>query len=116
MLNTGSKAVGRIKPVGYESEKVGRKYKYHRGHIIANRLGGTGTDIRNLTTLHAKANSPEMWRREKNVREAVRRGENVKYKVEPVYKGEEVVPRGVTMYAEGDKGFKQYLTILNRRN
>ena len=52
---------------------------------------------------------------EGSVRKAVEAGEVVQYSVKPIYEGNTLIPSGVTVKAEGDKGFYIYQTILNRK-
>ena len=61
------------------------------------------------------ANSPKMRDHEQDVKRQILKGENVKYGVKTVFVGEESRARGVTINADGDNGYKKYVTILNRR-
>ena len=79
---------------------------------MGNQLGGAGDDPRNLTTLFQ---NPVMSSVEGSVRKAVEAGEVVQYSVKPIYEGNTLIPSGVTIKAEGDKGFYIYQTILNRK-
>jgi hypothetical protein len=111
MLNTGSAASRSIRPAGFVSGEV----NHARGHLISRLLGGSGRDPRNLTTLfHRPANTPVMSRFEQQVANAVRGGQTVRYEVVPIYRGSELIPRGVTMRATGDGGFRLHVTVLNR--
>ena len=60
-------------------------------------------------------NHPVMSSVEGSVRKAVEAGEVVQYSVKPIYEGNTLIPSGVTIKAEGDKGFYIYQTILNRK-
>ena len=47
---------------------------------------------------------------------AVRGGQTVRYQVTPIYRGGEVIPRGVTLRAIGDDAlqpFEMHVTVLN---
>ena len=44
----------------------------------------------------------------------VRAGETVRYEAVPIYRGSELIPRGVTLRATGDGGFRLHVTVLNR--
>jgi hypothetical protein len=48
------------------------------------------------------------------VANAVRGGQTVRYEVVPIYRGSELIPRGVTLRATGDGGFRLHVTVLNR--
>jgi len=79
------------------------------------RISGSGKESRNLVTLFQNpTNTPVMSNIEKSVYDAVQAGEKIQYSVEPVYVGSELVPRGVTITANGDKGFAIRQTVINR--
>ena len=112
MVGTGTPAKSSIKPAGFEGQKAG----HARGHLLGNQLGGAGDDPRNLTTLFQNpVKHPVMSSVEGSVRKAVEAGEVVQYSVKPIYEGNTLIPSGVTIKAEGDKGFYIYQTILNRK-
>ena len=111
MLGTGTSAARSIRPAGFGGQAAG----HARGHLIARSLGGSGTDARNLTTLFQRgANSPVMRDFEAQVANAVRGGQTVRYEVVPIYRGAELVPRGVTLRAAGSGGFRLDVTVLNK--
>lgn len=87
----------------------------HRGHILAKDLGGTGRDVKNLTPLHARTNSPVMRGHEQEVKRQVVSGDNVKYRSTSIYMEGKILARGITIEAVGDNGYYKYVTILNRR-
>lgn len=102
MVGTGTPAKSSIKPAGFGGQKAG----HARGHLLGNQLGGAGDDPRNLTTLFQNpVNHPVMSSVEGSVRKAVEAGEVVRYSVKPIYEGNTLIPSGVTIKAEGDKGF-----------
>ena len=112
MVGTGTPAKSSIKPAGFGGQKAG----HARGHLLGNQLGGAGDDPGNLTTLFQNpVNHPVMSSVEGSVRKAVEAGEVVQYSVKPIYEGNTLIPSGVTVKAEGDKGFYIYQTILNRK-
>jgi hypothetical protein len=51
---------------------------------------------------------------EAQVAGAVRGGQTVRYEVVPIYRGAELVPRGVTLRAAGSGGFRLDVTVLNK--
>ena len=111
MLNTGSAASRSIRPAGF----AGGSANHARGHLISRLLGGSGRDARNLTTLYQNpVNTPVMRGFEQQVANAVRGGQTVRYEVVPIYRGSELIPRGVTLRATGDGGFRLHATVLNR--
>lgn len=110
MLRTGTSANRRIIPPGFTDGTV-----QARGHLIANVLGGSGNTPRNLTTLWSNANYPVMRRFEAEVQRAVEAGQTVRYQVTPIYRGSELIPRGVTMRAigSGTTPLSRHITVLN---
>lgn len=113
MLGTGTPAKASIKPAGFGGQKAG----HARGHLLGNQLGGAGDEPRNLTTLFQNpVNHPVMSSVEGSGRKAVEAGEVVQYSVKPIYEGNTLIASGVTINAEGDKGFYIYQTILNRKS
>nr|WP_281167514.1 polymorphic toxin-type HINT domain-containing protein [Actinopolyspora mortivallis] len=97
MINTGSRA--RKTPVGFVSGKS--PYGHARGHLLAKVLGGSGKDLRNLTTIyHDPVNFPRMFDQERKVIRAVERGDGpVRYNVTPKYSGRNNLPDSIRMEA-----------------
>jgi len=112
MIDTGTSASSSIFPPGFGGEQAG----HARAHLLAKQLGGSGNDLRNLVTLlQNPVNSPVMRGFENQVRVAVEAGEIVSYKVKPIYETVDRIPAGITIQATGDKGFKLFVSIPNRK-
>jgi len=110
-LNTGTAAARSIRPAGF----LGGSANHARGHLISRLLGGSGRDPRNLATLYQNpVNTPVMRGFEQQVANAVRGGQTVRYEVVPIYRGSELIPRGITLRATGDGGFRLHVTVLNK--
>ncbi|PRW64745.1 LamG-like jellyroll fold domain-containing protein [Actinopolyspora mortivallis] len=116
----GSKANQRINPPGFIDGNPRRDggYGHARGHLLANKLGGSGDIPENLTTLYQRpVNNSVMRRYERQIGNAVRSGVGpVVYRVRPVYKGSNGMPEGVTMMARDASGNTVLppVTVLNR--
>ncbi|MCF0115618.1 MAG: DNA/RNA non-specific endonuclease, partial [Erysipelotrichaceae bacterium] len=111
MIGAGSPASASIKPPGFGGQASG----HARGHLLGNQLGGTGKDPRNLVTIYQNpVNHPVMSGIESKVRKAVEAGQTIRYSVTPVYNGMELIPRGITIHAQGADGFEIFQTIINR--
>jgi hypothetical protein len=107
---TGTPAAHRITPPGFEGKPAG----HARGHLLGAQLGGSGTDPKNLVTIHqTPANLPVMRGYERQVRVALDAGQRVEYSSTPVYVGNELVARGITMRASGSGGLDFWVTVLN---
>jgi RHS repeat-associated protein len=104
----GSGAADYIWPPGWRGN--GRLFNEARGHLLARKLGGPGSGengYRNLVTLTQNpVNTPVMRGLEKEVYNAVAKGENVQYSVVPVYEGTNPVPIRLDISAHGDRGFR----------
>lgn len=108
---TGTPASRHITPPGFEGQPAG----HARGHLLGAQIGGSGTDPKNLVTIHqTPANLPEMVSYERRVRKALEAGQQVDYSSTPVYVGNELVARGITMRASGSGGLDFWVTVLNR--
>uniref|UniRef100_UPI0018CA445B DNA/RNA non-specific endonuclease n=1 Tax=Cupriavidus sp. WS TaxID=1312922 RepID=UPI0018CA445B len=112
MINTGTVANPSIVPPGWAGD--GMKYNQARGHLLGRQLGGSGDMPENLVTLQQNwTNSPVMRGYESQVRAAVESGQTVEYHVTPVYKGNNLIPRGVTLSGQGNDGFHIGVSVLN---
>lgn len=98
---TGGTTNPRIDPAGWVSNGL-----FNRAHLLGAQLGGSNKDPRNFVTMHRYANSPVMRDLETQVRKAVDKGETIRYRVTPHYDGRDLLPKGVTIEAYGNKGFK----------
>ncbi|TWI35121.1 DUF4781 domain-containing protein [Paracoccus sulfuroxidans] len=111
MLDTGTHADPNLRPPGFE----GGGANHSRGHLLARRLGGDGAEMANLVTLYQNpTNSPVMRSFEDVVYRAVDAGENVNYRVTPVYAEGNPVPTHIVLQAKGDQGLDIAVTINNR--
>lgn len=96
--------IGQIRPSGWHTVKyagIDGNYLYNRCHLIAFSLAGENANERNLITGTRYLNTAGMQPYEQTVEEYIRRTENhVRYRVTPVFLGEELVARGVLMEAQ----------------
>jgi hypothetical protein len=112
MIGAGTPANSSIHPPGWSGNGIANNEA--RGHLLGRQLGGSGDLPENLVTLQQRpANSPVMSGFEGQVRKAVEGGQAVDYTSTPVYAGDELVPRGITLTGSGSKGFDLGVTILN---
>jgi hypothetical protein len=103
MLGTGTEASQRLRPPGWQGN--GRDFNEARGHLLANSLGGSGEDMRNLVTLTQNpANSPYMRDFEGRVAQRVRDGEVIEYSALPIYRDGVLPPSSVLLTAYGSRG------------
>jgi DNA-entry nuclease len=83
---------------------------YNRSHLIAWMMSGLNSEPRNLITGAARMNTPVMEQIETEVRNHVKdTDDGVLYEVTPVYKGKELVARGVQIrYQSIDLGIENH--------
>ena len=115
MVNTGTSANKDIRPAGFISGKA----NHSRGHLIGRQMGGSGDDPRNLTTLYQNpVNTPYMTKYENQIRAALDRGETVRYRVTPVYNGNDLLAEKIILEAKSLKTNSPIdfsVTILNKQ-
>lgn len=95
--------IGMVKPTGWRYSKyedIDGKYLYNRCHLLAFQLTGENANRLNLITGTRYFNVTGMLPFENRVTDYIRRtGNHVLYRVTPVFKGQELVARGVNMEA-----------------
>lgn len=103
-------SIGMIKPSGWQIAKydwVDQKYLYNRCHLIAYSLAGENANEKNLITGTRYMNTEGMQPFEIKTADYIREtGNQVLYRVTPVFEGDNLVASGVLMEAESieDKG------------
>lgn len=103
MYDTGTDANSRILPTGWKKseQNAGNPEQLNRGHLLADVLGGSGEDWRNLVTLYRNANYPTMYfAAEDIVKEAIQHGSVVRYRVTPIFTGDELMCQGLHIMAK----------------
>ena len=105
--------------------RVYNGYFYNRSHLIADSLGGDATRVNLITGTRTQnvgdnSGSPGgMAYAEKQVREYLRdhRGVTCAYYAQPVYNGDELVPRGVTIDVRtSDDAVDEHVVVWNYAN
>ena len=95
--------IGMVKPTGWKYSKykfIDGKYLYNRCHLIAYQLTAENANKKNLITCTRYANATTMTKFENKVAKYVKRtGNHVLYRVTPIFKGTELVARGIQMEA-----------------
>lgn len=112
--------ISSVKPSGWHQAFVRRNGKefalYNRCHILMWKLSGLNADERNLTTGTEQYNKRKgMLSVEAKVLDYVEKShKHVMYRVTPIYKNSELVPRGCLMEAESEDGnFKLCRYVFN---
>uniref|UniRef100_A0AAU1ZSG8 DNA/RNA non-specific endonuclease n=1 Tax=Streptomyces sp. NBC_00093 TaxID=2975649 RepID=A0AAU1ZSG8_9ACTN len=98
-LNTGTSSAHDVNPVGQQPEGVAR-YGARKGHLLANVMGGSGRDLGNLAWMHVLVNNSSFKTAFENpVIRALREGHNVRFGVRPKFRGREVAPYEIEVWA-----------------
>lgn len=103
MYQTGTDADSSILPTGWSksNQNDSNPKQLNRGHLLADVLGGSGEDWRNLVTLYRNANYPAMYfASEFIVSEAIQSGSTVRYRVTPLFKDDALICEGLHIMAK----------------
>lgn len=94
--------ISNVKPTGWHNKKVGKGYLYNRSHLIGYTLSGENDNWKNLITGTAQLNNPEMLRYEMDIKYYLEKSKDnyVRYSVTPVFRGDELLARGVHLMAQ----------------
>ena len=98
-------SIGMIKPSGWHTVRyddiIEKKYLYNRCHLIGFQLAGENANHLNLITGTRYLNMEGMLPFERHLINYIRKTKNhVRYRVTPIFVGNELVARGVLMEAE----------------
>ncbi len=113
--------IGSVKPSGWHTVKydiVDGKYLYNRCHLIGYQLTGENANKRNLITGTRSMNVDGMLPFENMVADYVKEtGNHVMYRVTPLYKGDDLLAKGVIMEAlsveDNGKGISFNVFVFN---
>ncbi|WP_025024577.1 DNA/RNA non-specific endonuclease [Companilactobacillus nodensis] len=91
-----------VNPTGWHNKKLKTGWLYNRSHLIGYQLTGQNNNPKNLMTGTRSLNSPEMLKHENDIAYYLKQNPNnfIRYRVKPIYRGNELVARGVQMMAE----------------
>lgn len=102
MMPTGKREPLKVDPTGWHNKKINGKYLYNRCHLIGYQLSGQNNNWKNLITGTRSLNDPAMVKYEDEIADFLRANPHayVRYQVTPVYRGNELVARGVHMQGQ----------------
>ena len=88
-----------VDPTGWHNNRIAGGWLYNRCHLIGFQLTGQNNNLKNLMTGTRQLNDPDMLRYEDEVAEYLKESGNnyVRYRVTPVFRGDELLARGVEM-------------------
>ncbi|APT18895.1 hypothetical protein FC62_GL000541 [Amylolactobacillus amylotrophicus DSM 20534] len=109
-----------VDPTGYHNKKVAMNghmdWLYNRSHLIGYQLTGQNNNLKNLMTGTRSLNDPGMTKYENQIAEYIRTtNHHVLYYVQPIFRGDELVARGISMRAQSveDSTIKFNIYIFN---
>lgn len=104
-------------PTGWHNKRISGGWLYNRSHLIGYQLTGQNNNPKNLMTGTRSLNSPEMLAHEMDIAYYLKQSNShyIRYRVTPVFRGEELLPRGVQMEAQsiGDNSVHFNVYIFN---
>lgn len=94
-----------VDPTGWKNRRVTigdrNDWLYNRCHLIGFQLTGENNNLKNLMTGTRSLNTPHMLKYENIVASYIKEtNHHVRYRVEPIFRGSELVARGVHMQAQ----------------
>ncbi|GEL12578.1 dna-entry nuclease [Lapidilactobacillus concavus DSM 17758] len=104
-------------PTGWKNKRTKHGWLYNRSHLIGFQLSGENNNPKNLITGTQSLNNPLMLSHEMDIATYIKASpaHYVRYEVKPIYRGNELVARGVQMRAQsiGDNQIHLNLYIFN---
>ena len=112
--------ISSVTPTGWHNKKINGQYLFNRSHLIGYQLTGENANWKNLITGTRQLNSPEMLRFEMDIKYYLEKSAKnyVRYSVVPVFRGDELLARGVHMMAQsiGSDDIQFNVYIFNVQN
>lgn len=106
-------------PTGWHNKRINGGWLYNRCHLIGYQLTGQNNNPRNLITGTRELNDPDMLKYEDEVADYIKQSGKhyVRYRVTPIYKGNDLLANGVEMEAQsiGDNSVHFNVYIFNEQ-
>lgn len=104
-------------PTGWHNKRTAHGWLYNRSHLIGFQLSGENNNPKNLITGTTSLNNPYMLAHEMDIAYYLKQSRNhyVRYEVKPIFRGNELLARGVQMRAQsvGDDTVSFNVYIFN---
>lgn len=104
-------------PTGWRNKRTAHGWLYNRSHLIGFQLSGENNNPKNLITGTQSLNNPLMLAHEMDIAAYLKADARhfVRYQVRPIYRGNDLVARGVQMRAQsiGDDQIRFNVYIFN---
>ncbi|EPC74255.1 DNA-entry nuclease [Lacticaseibacillus paracasei subsp. paracasei Lpp41] len=100
-------------PTGWHNKKTAHGWLYNRSHLIGYQLTGENNNPKNLMTGTQTLNTPLMLAHEMDIAYYLKQstGHYVRYEVKPIFRGNELVARGVQMRAQSIGDNQVYFNV-----
>lgn len=106
-----------VDPTGWHNKRANGTWLYNRSHLIGYQFTGQNNNLRNLITGTRSLNDPAMSTYENQVAAYIRSNHHhyVRYQVQPVFHGNNLLPSGVIMQAQsiGNNSVRFHIYIKN---
>lgn len=106
-----------VNPTGWHNKRISGGWLYNRCHLIGYQLTGQNNNWKNLITGTRQLNDPDMLKYENEVANYIKQSSNhfVRYRVTPIFRGNELLARGVQMEAQstGENTIRFNVYIFN---
>lgn len=117
LMPTAKREPLHVDPTGWHNKKINGGWLYNRSHLIGYQLTGQNNNPKNLMTGTRSLNSPEMLAHEMDIAYYLKQSSShyVRYRVTPIFRGDELLARGVQMEAQsvGDNSIQFNVYIFN---
>ena len=109
-----------VDPTGWHNKRIAGGWLYNRCHLIGYQLTGQNNNWKNLMTGTRQLNDPDMLRYEDQVADYLKesRYHFVRYRVTPIFRGNELLARGIEMEGQstGSNAIHFNIYIFNVEN
>ncbi|WP_143463465.1 DNA/RNA non-specific endonuclease [Levilactobacillus enshiensis] len=117
LMSSAKREALTVDPTGWHNKRTHHGWLYNRSHLIGYQFTGQNNNPKNLMTGTRTLNNPSMLHNEMDVAAYLKASSRhyVRYTVTPVFKGHELVARGVQMRAQsvGSNAIRFNVYIFN---
>lgn len=113
LMPTGPREPLHVDPTGWHNKRIASGWLYNRCHLIGYQLTGQNNNLKNLMTGTRQLNDPDMLRYEDEVADYLKESNSnyVRYRVTPVFRGNELLARGVEMEGRSVKSNSVHFNV-----
>ena len=113
LMPTGPREPLHVDPTGWHNKRIASGWLYNRCHLIGYQLTGQNNNLKNLMTGTRQLNDPDMLRYEDEVADYLKESNSnyVRYRVTPVFRGNELLARGVEMEGQSVKSNSVHFNV-----